>query len=84
MVCQYLLSFKYIVLDYFTLMSVLAEVHVFPVCIVILCSKVIFSLCLCIFYSGISEATQLEGKLAANASCIREGSIKLACHHPYH
>jgi len=60
-------------LDYFTLMPVFAEVHIFPVCILILCSKVIFSLCLCIFYSGISEATHLEGKLAANASCIREG-----------
>jgi len=43
-------SFKCIV-D-FALMPVLAEVHVFPVCIVMLCLKVIFSTILRIFYGG--------------------------------
>jgi len=63
-------------LDYFALMPVPAEVHVFPVCIVILCSKVIFSPCLCIVYSGISEATQLERKLASNVKRKRTMQVE--------
>jgi len=76
-------------------MPVLAEVHVFPVCIVILCSKVIiiflqfycgyvFSMVVKVnFRSNTARGKTSQQCEVGNASCIREGSIKLTGHPPY-
>ena len=61
-------------------MPVLAEVHFFPVCIVILCSKLYFPailLCLCIFYGGKINFRSNTASGKTSQQCEVHGQCKL-------